>query len=1108
MYNKSKNQYLEYYFKQDNHSPVVVELHGFIPAFNDSNAIEVNQKTKDNYYKMLDPLGLRKRTESFKNTSDYIAEDKNFTDIEEIAYVQDYVTSVSWSNSINPPYQTGSLIMKMPLDAAIHYMQGRYIIPNYSNDRTNYGRRSDYAKNIKTNTASRVIPNENGDGLGTVKVDKIKTEIKDKLQNKDGILNPFGRQPSAGGWIVIRSESYTTDDSMEPIDIHEANVDIDKKKSQIKENKAKRKELEAKLKKAKADLEVLEQLGNDGNKVNPFTLGKVKKVKEILEAALNQAEFDEADSELQLQNIAAKLNIVKHPAVFFGKIVSVSISVDSLANENGTKSYANIQLQYEGFLNPLMNSDFVVSVSQGAGATGLKPGTIFQGVDKQGQSDFINQYLKYFLDQVKKRNVKAGDVLQSMVSMFGRMEVPSTILTPLTYNYSSGDIDNLRARKTWEHVIEMRKDKGIDDRTQPTQEELREYSTVLQNDYTINKFEGKFPIELGSIIRVIDGNDKSYGTPYTGCFLVDKQTVDNDPKRSTSKNAAPVFFGADAFSTAINGMKGKKIWPLIESICKPDPNMVEMFPALLPVSSLPSADAIDQLKTLLGKENLDYESLPDVNDPMMKIFKSLGVVPSIIYRFKPVSYTAVSKDAFTKLYDSRIWRKNYLRNKTYSEEAGMSEDMELKNYFTGLESTKNYHSGANSRIIDAKYIHSLSLRSTDSRINCVYTRPATSGKFQDGFELFGALSDPMIDPYSINRYGLSLYETYYPFFNFDNNNAAVNENKVDEQKDKVSERFSPDGKTLITINADGTETETPVEQSPYAVNTIKPPIIFNETGEINEDEIKAGFASQWVVYPNDIAELISSNGDTITYKRTYEYVNDEPVAKYFQLNSTGQPDSLVVDPALISEIESVLDKYKQDELDLKGKAHSKQVDDKGWTPNSNSIEKGIVKDAYILASAISERIFLNIASDCNYYRGTVSTHYNPIAEHVPGTHMAFQIGEWYANYGEAAEPHTDDFNTGERPIGGDPSMETNYGPYPEANNIFLLCYIESISYKIIVNAATGTKTSMAFYEFSRGTIISGVNSMGEPYRGEHLMSQLASKVEVPYMTPYSVSEVK
>ena len=113
-----------------------------------------------------------------------------------------------------------------------------------------------------------------------------------------------------------------------------------------------------------------------------------------------------------------------------------------------------------------------------------------------------------------------------------------------------------------------------------------------------------------------------------------------------------------------------------------------------------------------------------------------------------------------------------------------------------------------------------------------------------------------------------------------------------------------------------------------------------------------------------------------------------------------------------------------------------------------------------------------------------------------------------AAYGEAAEPHTDDFNTGERPIGGDPSMETNYGPYPEANNIFLLCYVESISHKVIVNAATGSKTSMTFYDFSRGTIISGVNNMGEPYQGEYLLSQLASKVEVPYMTPYSVSEVE
>lgn len=1107
MYNKSKNQYLEDYFKEDNHSPVVVELHGFIPAFNDSTALKNNKKTRDKQFNdLLDPLDLRKRVNSFKTNMDYVTEDKDYTDIESIAYVQDYVTSVSWSNSINPPYQTGSLIMKMPLDAAIHYLQGRYIVPNYSNDRTNYGRRSDYASNVKVNTASRVIKNK--EGKDELQIDKIKSEIKNKVVNKDGILNPFGRQPSAGGWIVIRSESYTKDDSSEPIDIHQANVDIDKAKAQIKESAIKQKELVVKLEQANRDLSMLEELGRDGNSVNAATIEKVKKVKAILEAALKQANLNKELAESELENIAAKLNIVKHPAVFFGKVTSVSISVDSLANENGTKSYANIQLQYEGFLNPLMNSDFVVSISQGAGASGLKPGTIFQGVDKEGKSDFINNYLKYFLEQVKKRNVKAGDVLQSMLSLFGQMDLPPTLLTPLTSNFSSEETDNLKAREMWKYVIQRRESMQNFDRSKPTDAEIKEYSAYLNSDYTISKFEGAYPMRLGDVIRVIDGNDKSYGTPYTGCFLVDKQTLKNDPKRSTSKNAAPVFFGADAFSAAINGMKGKRIWSLLESICKPDGNMIEMFPVLLPVSSLPSEDAISQLKILLGNVDFSYETASNNDLPMIKIFKSLGVIPSIIYRFKPVSYTSVTKDAFNKLYDSRIWRKNYLRNKTYSEEAGMSEDMELKNYFAGLESGNNYHSGPNSRIVDAKYIHSLTLRSTDSRINCVYTRPATSGNFQDGFELFGALSDPMIDPYSINRYGLSLYETYYPFFNFDNNNAAVSDNKVNEQSDKVSESFSADGKTLITTNADGSITETPVSQSPYAVNTIKPPIIFNEAGEISESEVEAGFASQWVVYPNDIAELISSDGSTVTYKRTYEYINNQPVAKYFQLNSTGQPDSLIVDPTLIQEIETVLNKYKQDKLDLKGKRHSNQVDSKGWTPNSNSIEKGLVKDAYILSSAISERIFLNIASDCNYYRGTVSTHYNPIAEHVPGTHMAFQIGEWYANYGEAAEPHTDDFNTGERPIGGDPSMETNYGPYPEANNIFLLCYVESISHKVIVNAATGSKTSMTFYDFSRGTIISGVNNMGEPYQGEYLLSQLASKVEVPYMTPYSVSEVE
>ena len=1092
MYNKSKNTYLDDYFAKDNHSPVVVELHGFIPAFNDASKSSSKKDSKS----VQDPLGLFKRVQTFKTSTDYILEDKDFTDIESIAYVQDFVTSISWSNSIAPPYQTGSLNMKMPIDAAIHYFQGRYIIPNYSNSRINAGRRTDYRQDVGTTTA-----NINSDDQGNYKsnIDKIKADIKDKVINKDGIINPFGRQPSAGGWIVIRSESVTRDDSTEVITQGiSSDPDIDKLKAERNNLNTKSKELQTELTKINKDIRLLEENNADGNRTDTVLINKLKSRKALIEKALadNQSEQQNADD--QLQDISTKLNVVKHPAVFFGKIVNVSISLESMAYDNGTKSYANITIHYEGFLNPLMNCDFVVSISQGAGAAGLKKGTIFQGVDKQGQSDFINEYLKYFLEQSKKRNVKAGDVLQSMINLFGQMELPQTLLTPLTSDYADSQLKQLKNNEIKRSVLESK------DASKEQLEELRDKN----QSYYLNSIPNNFKMQLGDVITVIDGNDKSYGSPYTGCFLkTSKMNVEGpvDNKRNTSKNSAPVFFGTDAFSTAINGMKGKRIWSLLESLGKPDSNVVEMFPVLLPLSSLPANDAIDQFRILFG-DDINYSNLQnnDLNSTRLMLFKTLGAIPAIIYRFKPVSYTAVTKSAFDRLYNERIWRKGYLRNKTYSEQIGMSEDMELKdNPFGQMDNASNVHVGPNSRIIDAKYIHSVSLKSNDSRINCVYTRPAVSGKFADGFELLGALSDPMIDPYSINRYGLSIYETYYPFFNFDNNNAAVEETKLDKQDDGTVEILSEDGKNLIRIKPDGTEEVVPLDQSGYAVNTIKAPVIFNEAGEINEDEIKAGFASQWVVYPNDKAALVSSDGSITTYKRTRDIDN---VVTIFQQNESGTPDSIVVDPFIISEVNRVLDERKQQELDVKAKKYNAQADTKGWTPNANALEKGLVKDSYVLSSAISERVFLNLASDCNYYRGTIATYYNPIVEHVPGTHMAFQFGEWYASLGEEAEPFTNNFNTKLRDELEDKAAETNYGPYPEANNIFLLCYVEAITHKIVTNPNTGSKTSMTIYEFSRGTIVSGINNMGEPYQGGNLLAQLASKVEVPYMTPYSVNE--
>lgn len=111
--------------------------------------------------------------------------------------------------------------------------------------------------------------------------------------------------------------------------------------------------------------------------------------------------------------------------------------------------------------------------------------------------------------------------------------------------------------------------------------------------------------------------------------------------------------------------------------------------------------------------------------------------------------------------------------------------------------------------------------------------------------------------------------------------------------------------------------------------------------------------------------------------------------------------------------------------------------DKGYTPSVDSIKSGVVKDSYIFCSALAERLYMNIAEDCYFYRGSVSGPFYNNPEIHPGMYLSFTISQ-----------------------------------DSEGSSFDLICYIESINYRIQVNSTTGVKNALTSYEFSRGRIIS------------------------------------
>jgi len=116
---------------------------------------------------------------------------------------------------------------------------------------------------------------------------------------------------------------------------------------------------------------------------------------------------------------------------------------------------------------------------------------------------------------------------------------------------------------------------------------------------------------------------------------------------------------------------------------------------------------------------------------------------------------------------------------------------------------------------------------------------------------------------------------------------------------------------------------------------------------------------------------------------------------------------------------------------------AKERVDKGYTPSVDSIKGGVVKDAYIFCSALAERLYMNIAEDCYFYRGSVSGPFYNNPDIHPGMYMSFLLSE------------------------------NNEGDF-----FYLICYIETINNRIQVNSVSGVRNAITSYEFSRGRIIS------------------------------------
>lgn len=695
MYQYSKNKYCQdrfYNEKGELKTPVVIELHGFTPT-TESDEYAFSLKESDSSF---DPLSL-KQSVKIDNKEGKI-QTNNYpprSDIDTVQYMEQYLTSISWTNSIKPPYQFGSATFKMPLSDALFYFNGIPIMP-----------------------LLEVI------------------DLQDKTSDN---FNNYGRQPSTGGWIVVR---------VPPVE------------KEIQEQKLEATDDE--LNRIKADYE---QFKKDFSlETTPEGDLREKQTREDISAAVRAEDrrFRELIAELEgrpsgatLHDVA-KLNIVKFPACFFGLVTGISITADSESSSTQNRSYANISIQFEGFLNPLMNNDFVVSASKGRGASELVQGTIFQGFEKSapgefrtnGGTDFVNGFLKFFIEKSKKQNVSAADVIQSMLALFGKSVLPKSLFLPLTKENASNEL------------LEYVKSQKLNEKTQSVD---TENSTTTSALGILNKSTDLL-LRLGETIKVVGDNKTAYGTSFQNQFLKNNSQLLSNPKNS-SPYSHPVFWGPDAFSAMINGMKTQKIWSMINSLGVPDTNLVELFPVLIPFTG-----KTEEIKSVI--KNLTGEEDPlSLDNPLLNLIKCLGVIPAIVYRFKPTGYgLPLSKAAFDALHQVYTWTEPYSRSKTYCEQINLSHEGST------VETLAT---------IDGRNIYNFSLKANDSRVNAVYVESVFSGSHKDGFELFGALSDPMINVNSINKFGLQLYKTRYPFIHFNNSKEAVivEEQKVDEQVD-------------------------------------------------------------------------------------------------------------------------------------------------------------------------------------------------------------------------------------------------------------------------------------------------------------------------------------
>ena len=695
MYQYSKNKYCQdrfYNEKGDLKTPVVIELHGFTPTTeSDEYAFSIKEGNSS-----FDPLSL-KQSVKIDNKEGKIQKD-NYpprSNIDSVQYMEEYLTSISWTNSIKPPYQFGSATFKMPLSDALFYFNGIPIMP-------------------------------------LLEVTDLKNQTSDNFNN-------HGRQPSTGGWIVVR---------VPPVE-----REIIEKQLKVTDDELTA--LKAEYEQFKKDF--LPQNAPEGDL-------KEKQIREEMAVAVRAEDrrFRELIAEMEGRQTGptphdiVQLNIVKFPACFFGLVTGISITADSESSSTQNRSYANISIQFEGFLNPLMNNDFVVSASKGRGASELIQGTIFQGFEKAGPgefrtnggNDFVNGFLKFFIEKAKKQNVSAADVIQSMLGLFGKSVLPKSLFLPLTKENASNDL------------LEYVKVKKLNEKTKSID---TENSTTTSALGVLNKSTDLL-LRLGETIKVVADNKTAYGTSFQNQFLKDNSKKLSDP-RNSSPYSHPVFWGPDAFSSMINGMKSQKIWSMISSLGVPDSNLVELFPILIPLTGK-TEEIKEVIKTLTGEE--DPLSL---DNPLLNLIKCLGVIPAIVYRFKPTGYgLPVNKKVFDILHEIYTWTEPYSRSKTYCEQMNLSNEGLSVNTLARIQGDSTYN---------------FSFKGNDSRINAVYVESVFSGSHRDGFELFGALSDPMINVNSINKFGLQLYKTRYPFIHFNNSKEAVivEEQKVDEQVD-------------------------------------------------------------------------------------------------------------------------------------------------------------------------------------------------------------------------------------------------------------------------------------------------------------------------------------